>query len=76
VRTGVALLPLHSGKAPAWLFQRMKRLSAEITSILIDAGGAAAMLRRLSDPFWFRLLDVPLGLTGIQAGSQQRSAQL
>ena len=28
--TGYASLPLHGGKAPAWLFGRMGRLSREI----------------------------------------------
>ncbi|MFH1651651.1 MAG: hypothetical protein ABID87_06095 [Chloroflexota bacterium] len=27
VRTGIANLPLHHGKAPRWLFERMVRLS-------------------------------------------------
>jgi hypothetical protein len=30
MRTGFAQLPLHGGKAPAWLFSRMVRLSREI----------------------------------------------
>ena len=29
-RTGFASLPLHGGKAPAWLFSRMMKLSHEI----------------------------------------------
>ncbi|HDN83194.1 MAG TPA: DUF763 domain-containing protein, partial [Candidatus Altiarchaeales archaeon] len=33
-KTGIAHLPLHGGKAPAWLFQRMVKLAREILYIL------------------------------------------
>ena len=46
-RTGYASLPLHTGKAPAWLFQRMVRLSREITVFIVREYGAEEMLRRL-----------------------------
>jgi hypothetical protein len=37
--TGYANLPLHSGKAPAWLFGRMTRLAREIAvHITADRG--------------------------------------
>ena len=53
-RTGVANLPLHGGRAPAWLTVRMRRLAKEIASIMIDEQGADRFLTRLSDPFWFQ----------------------
>ena len=34
--TGFASLPLHGGKAPAWLFGRMVRLSREIVKLTYD----------------------------------------
>ena len=68
MRTGVAHLPLHSGRAPAWLFQRMKVLSREITLILIDAYGADEMLRRLSDPSWFQAFGCVLGFDWHSSG--------
>ena len=54
MKTGVAHLPLHGGKAPAWLFKRMTKLAAEISYILIKEYGTQEFLRRLSDPFWFQ----------------------
>ena len=33
-RTGIANLPLHHGKAPRWLFQRMVKLAREITIVI------------------------------------------
>ena len=60
-RTGVANLPLHWGKAPAWLTGRMRKLSKEIANIMVDEYGAGVFLRRLSDPYWFQALGCVLG---------------
>lgn len=68
MRTGVAHLPLHYGKAPSWLFQRMKGLAKEITLFVIDAYGAEEMLLRLSDPFWFQALGCALGFDWHSSG--------
>ena len=68
MKTGIAHLPLHSGKAPSWLFQRMKALSVEITSILIDAHGTSGMLQRISDPFWFQAFGCALGFDWHSSG--------
>jgi hypothetical protein len=53
-RTGVANLPLHGGKAPAWLTVRMRGLAKEIANIMIDEQGTDAFLTRISDPYWFQ----------------------
>jgi hypothetical protein len=68
MRTGVAHLPLHDGKVPSWLFQRMKSLSKEITLFIIDAYGVEEMLLRLSDPFWFQALGCALGFDWHSSG--------
>ena len=68
MRTGVAYLPLHYGKAPSWLFQRMKRLAREITLFIIDVYGVEEMLLRLSDPFWFQALGCALGFDWHSSG--------
>src|SRR4030065_496172 len=65
-RTGIANLPLHYGKAPRWLFDRMTRLSREITIAITTEFGPEEMLRRLSDAFWV--------MTGIPATSPPPSA--
>jgi len=59
--TGYASLPLHGGKAPAWLFGRMVQLSREIVIYLVSEFGARDVLRRLSDPFWFQAFGCVLG---------------
>ena len=60
-RTGVASLPLHGGKAPAWLTTRMRKLAKEITTIITDEYGTDTLLTRLSDPYWFQALGCVLG---------------
>ena len=53
-RTGVANLPLHGGKAPAWLTIRMRGLAREIVNVIIDEQGTDTFLTRISDPYWFQ----------------------
>jgi len=60
-RTGIANLPLHYGKVPPWLFDRMTKLAREISVAIITEFGLQEMLRRLSDPFWFQALGCVLG---------------
>jgi hypothetical protein len=68
MKTGVAHLPLHYGRAPSWLFQRMKGLAREITLGIIDAYGSEGMLFRLSDPFWFQAFGCVLGFDWHSSG--------
>jgi hypothetical protein len=68
MKTGVAHLPLHYGKAPPWLFQRMKSLAKEITLFVIDAYGVNEMLSRLSDPYWFQAFGCVLGFDWHSSG--------
>jgi hypothetical protein len=60
-RTGVANLPLHGGKAPAWLTVRMCKLAKEIANIMIDEQGTDTFLTRISDPYWFQAFGCVLG---------------
>jgi uncharacterized protein len=66
--TGFASLPLHGGKAPAWLFGRMVRLSREIVIYLASECGSREVLRRLSDPFWFQAFGCVLGFDWHSSG--------
>jgi hypothetical protein len=66
--TGFASLPLHGGKAPAWLFGRMVRLSREIVIYLASEHGTRDILRRLSDPFWFQAFGCVLGFDWHSSG--------
>jgi hypothetical protein len=67
-RTGIAHLPLHTGKAPAWLFGRMKRLAREVTLWIVQEFGPQEVLQRLSDPFWFQAFGCALGFDWHSSG--------
>ncbi|HEV3485646.1 MAG TPA: DUF763 domain-containing protein, partial [Vicinamibacterales bacterium] len=67
-RTGYAQLPLHGGKAPRWLFERMTQLSREIVVFLAEEFGAEEVLRRLSDPYWFQAFGCVLGFDWHSSG--------
>lgn len=47
-RTGIATLPLHYGKMPRWLFERMTKLAREISSAIVVEFGPEEMLRRMA----------------------------
>jgi hypothetical protein len=68
VRTGYADLPLHGGRAPAWLMERMIPLSREIALAVVAEEGPAGLLRRLSDPFWFQAFGCVLGFDWHSSG--------
>jgi len=53
-RTGSATLPLHRGKAPRWLFDRMSQLAPAIAEVIVLKHGRPEFLKRLSDPYWFQ----------------------
>jgi hypothetical protein len=52
-RAGSADLPLHGGRVPTWLGQRMTRLGAIIVEAIVLEYGREELLRRLAHPFWF-----------------------
>ncbi len=68
MRTGTATLPLHGGKAPGWLFSRMRLLAREITLAIVSEYGPGEMLVRLSDPVWFQALGAVLGFDWHSSG--------
>jgi hypothetical protein len=67
-RTGIANLPLHYGKAPRWLFDRMVKLAREITIAIVAEYGPDEMLRRLSHPYWFQAFGCVLGFDWHSSG--------
>jgi uncharacterized protein len=55
-RTGIAELPLHGGKAPPWLFQRMVKLGREIIRLIVEDDGPEEILRRIIRPLLVSIL--------------------
>lgn len=68
MRTGVVNLPLHYGKAPRWLFEKMVPLSREISRAIIYEYGSEIFLEKLSDPFWFQSFGCVLGFDWHSSG--------
>jgi hypothetical protein len=67
-RSGTADLPLHGGRVPAWLADRMTRLGTAITEAVVHHYGTSAFLSRLSDPFWFQALGAVMGMDWHSSG--------
>jgi hypothetical protein len=68
MRTGYANLPLHGGRAPRWLFQRMTLLAREVARWVAEERGPQELLVRLSDPFWFQAFGCVLGFDWHSSG--------
>src|SRR5438067_10426202 len=64
----LAQLPLHTGKAPPWLFDRMWKLAGAITMAIVSEYGPEEMLRRLADPWWFQAFGCVLGFDWHSSG--------
>ena len=67
-RSGTADLPLHGGRVPSWLAQRMTTLGTGITEAIIHDYGTSGFLSRLSDPFWFQALGAVMGMDWHSSG--------
>jgi len=67
-RSGSAVLPLHGGRVPAWLGQRMARLGAVMSQAIVHHYGRDELLRRLSHPFWFQSFGAVMGMDWHSSG--------
>ena len=67
-RAGSADLPLHGGRVPKWLGDRMTRLGAVITEAIILEYGRDELLRRLAHPFWFQSFGAVMGMDWHSSG--------
>src|SRR3954453_17300595 len=67
-RSGYANLPLHGGRVPAWLAQRMTRLGALMSQAIVHHYGRDELLRRLANPFWFQSFGSVMGMDWHSSG--------
>ena len=67
-KSGYADLPLHNGKVPPWLYQRMRKLGGAVIEAIVMEYGKSEVLRRLSDPFWFQSLGSVMGMDWHSSG--------
>ncbi|WP_027056209.1 DUF763 domain-containing protein [Mesorhizobium erdmanii] len=67
-RSGSADLPLHGGRVPKWLGDRMTRLGAVMCEAIIHHYGRNDLLRRLAHPFWFQSFGAVMGMDWHSSG--------
>lgn len=68
MKSGHADLPLHYGKVPVWLAQRMSALGGAIVEAIVMEYGRDVLLQKMSDPFWFQSLGCVLGMDWHSSG--------
>ena len=62
-RSGYADLPLHYGRVPVWLAERMTKLGGAIVEALVIEYGKSEVLKRLSDPSEPVWITIPARIT-------------
>lgn len=67
-RAGSADLPLHGGRVPRWLAERMTRLGTVIAEAIVHEYGRDEFLRRLAHPFWFQSFGAVMGMDWHSSG--------
>jgi uncharacterized protein len=67
-RAGSADLPLHGGRVPRWLGERMTRLGAVMSEAIVHHYGRDELLRRLAHPFWFQSFGAVMGMDWHSSG--------
>jgi len=67
-RSGTADLPLHGGRVPPWLAERMITLGTAIAEAVLYHYGSSELLTRLSDPFWFQAFGSVMGMDWHSSG--------
>lgn len=67
-KTGVAVLPLHSGHVPRWLFDGMVKLSSALVAVIVEDFGPREFLRRVSNPYWFQAFGCAIGFDWHSSG--------
>jgi hypothetical protein len=72
-RTGLANLPLHTGKAPFWLFRRMVKLAGVISELIVDEYNQKELLNRISNPYWFQAFSCVIGFDWHSSGTTTTS---
>ena len=67
-RAGSADLPLHGGRVPKWLGERMTRLGAVMSQAIVHHYGRDELLSRLAHPFWFQSFGAVMGMDWHSSG--------
>ena len=68
IHSGTADLPLHFGKVPPWLYNRMGELGESIIESVVQNYGKSEVLTRMSDPNWFQAFGAVMGMDWHSSG--------
>ena len=68
-RKGTALLPLHYGHPPEYLYKRMVKLGGILSDLILEKFGNQTYMEKLSDPFWFHSLSLAIGFDWNSSGT-------
>jgi len=55
-------MPLHFGKVPGFLTERMGNMGEAVVESILDNYGTSELLTRMSDPNWFQALGALMGM--------------
>lgn len=62
ISSGSIGMPLHFGKVPTFLLDRMGSMGEAIVESIVDNYGTGEVLTRMSDPNWFQCLGATMGM--------------
>ena len=62
INSGIMGMPLHFGKMPNWLTDRMGKMGSAIVESIAENYGKSEVLTRLSDPNWFQAFGSVMGM--------------
>ncbi len=68
INSGSIGMPLHFGKIPGFLSERMGNMGEAIIENIIDNYGPSEVLSRMSDPNWFQCLGATMGMQWNSSG--------
>ena len=68
INSGLMSMPLHFGKMPKWLSERMGKMGFGIVESVIQNYGKSEVLTRFSDPNWFQALGAVMGMQWNSSG--------
>ena len=68
INSGTMGLPLHFGKVPKWLTDRMGDMGSAVVESVVQNYGKSEVLTRMSDPNWFQALGAVMGMQWNSSG--------
>ncbi|MBT4734958.1 MAG: DUF763 domain-containing protein [Candidatus Marinimicrobia bacterium] len=68
INSGTMGMPLHFGRMPKWLSERMGKMGSAIIESVAQNYGKSEVLTRLSDPNWFQAFGAVMGMQWNSSG--------